>query len=139
MKSNALDNAFRTTLLYIDDYSDRVLVGRFSNSYYEDGTSFKSTIDFLMKMEAMLEEMRWPQAFSIRRTFQTVEEKITFDSSGNNIKEGALATFSLRVLFRQNASWQGSIYWHEKKQEESFRSVLELLTLIDSALIQEKE
>ncbi|MBP3332948.1 MAG: hypothetical protein J6M35_02775 [Clostridia bacterium] len=49
-------------------------------------------------------------------------------------KEGALATFSLKILFRQNASWQGSIYWHDGRQEERFRSVLDLLLLIDSAL-----
>jgi len=40
----------------------------------------------------------------------------------------------VKVLFRQNASWQGSIAWLEGKREESFRSVLELLLLIDSAV-----
>lgn len=34
---------------------------------------------------------------------------------------------SLRVLFRQNTSWHGSVAWVEGKCEESFRSVLELL------------
>ena len=47
---------------------------------------------------------------------------------------GALATFRLRVLFRQNTSWQGLLTWVETKEEESFRSVLELVNLFDSAL-----
>ena len=53
-------------------------------------------------------------------------------------KNGKVATFFIRVLFRQNASWQGSVFWHEGKQEERFRSVLELLLLINSALSLEK-
>lgn len=52
--------------------------------------------------------------------------------------EGKRATFALRVLFRQNASWQGSVTWLEGGQEESFRSVLELLMLMNSALTEEE-
>ena len=45
-----------------------------------------------------------------------------------------LATFQLSVLFRQNASWQGSLTWLERAEEARFRSVLELVGLLDSAL-----
>ena len=38
------------------------------------------------------------------------------------------------MIFRQNASWQGSVTWLDKGREESFRSVLELLLLMDSAI-----
>jgi hypothetical protein len=55
-----------------------------------------------------------------------------------NVKEGKLATFSMRLLFRQNASWQGSVYWHEGKSDENFRSALELLFLMDSAISTKK-
>ena len=41
---------------------------------------------------------------------------------------------SVRILFRQNASWQGSVLWREGGQEERFRSALELVLLMDSAL-----
>ena len=47
---------------------------------------------------------------------------------------GKLATFYVRILFRQNASWQGSVAWLEGGSEQRFRSVLELLLLLDSAL-----
>lgn len=40
----------------------------------------------------------------------------------------------MRILFRQNASWQGSVLWREGGQEERFRSALELVLLMDSAL-----
>ena len=35
---------------------------------------------------------------------------------------------------RQNATWQGSISWTEKGVTKHFRSALELLKLIDSAI-----
>ena len=53
-------------------------------------------------------------------------------------QRGEAATFALRILFRQNASWQGSITWLEGEAEQSFRSVLELILLMDSALRGER-
>jgi hypothetical protein len=84
-------------------------------------------------MESIIEKMNWPQSFSSIRSFKNTEEK-ELSISTESIKGGLLATFYLRVLFRQNSSWQGSIFWQEKEKGESFRSVLELLTLMDSAL-----
>ncbi|MCI9263720.1 MAG: hypothetical protein HFF06_04025 [Oscillospiraceae bacterium] len=49
-------------------------------------------------------------------------------------RTGELATFDIRILFRQNSSWQGSVLWQEGDREESFRSVLELVLLMDSAM-----
>ena len=50
------------------------------------------------------------------------------------IKSGDKATFVVHVCYRQNASWQGTVTWLEQNREESFRSALELLLLMDSAL-----
>jgi len=52
----------------------------------------------------------------------------------NTLQKGKAATFALQILFRQNVSWQGFLIWTEGKREESFRSVLELLFLIDSVM-----
>ncbi len=127
------DNTFRTTLICIDLYEDKIPKGRLYNAYFENGIEFNGTIDLLQNMERLLEQIKIPQGFTTRRTFRTNEDwqqQFTEES----IKRGKRATFSLRLLFRQNASWQGTIEWHEGKSEETFRSVLELLLLIDSAL-----
>ena len=50
---------------------------------------------------------------------------------------GDNATFIVHVRYRQNATWQGDILWAEKKKKLYFRSALELLKLIDSALDEE--
>lgn len=41
--------------------------------------------------------------------------------------------------FGKMPSWQGSVTWLEGGQEESFRSVLELLMLMNSALSEEEK
>lgn len=38
----------------------------------------------------------------------------------------ARTRFYIRVLFRQNATWQGSVEWPEGRRRVNFRSALEL-------------
>jgi hypothetical protein len=49
-------------------------------------------------------------------------------------KHGDLGTFIVRVQHRQNSSWQGRITWMEKDKTISFRSVWEMVKLIENAL-----
>ena len=55
-------------------------------------------------------------------------------------RRGRYATFLVAVRYNENAIWQGDLYWVEKRQEKKFKSVLELLILIDNILFtKEKE
>lgn len=126
---------YRTTFVCIDSYEHGVLQGRFYNPYTSNGQSFESLSDFLLKTEQVLDEMEFPKAFTTTRTFTTPPKKPP-RSPDSHCRTGELATFALRILFRQNASWQGSVTWLENKQEQSFRSVLELVFLFDNALTQ---
>ena len=47
-----------------------------------------------------------------------------------------IATFIVKVIFRQGASWQGMLTWIEGEKEVSFRSALEMIKLMDGALPQ---
>lgn len=54
------------------------------------------------------------------------------------MKSGANAgTFVLKILNRQNSTWQGTVTWVEENKTQNFRSALELLKLIDGALDEE--
>ena len=134
MKNSAYNELFNTTLLCIDSYDNKIMKGRAYNPAFEGGIVFNSTMELLTRMEKMLDETQQPQSFSDKRTFWTVEAKPEVEHSDNTNKTGKLATFALRIVFRQNSSWQGTIVWYNAKKEERFRSVLELLLLIDSAL-----
>ena len=45
--------------------------------------------------------------------------------------------FVVTVRSQENHTWQGTVSWVEGKRKENFRSVLELLKLIDSAVTTE--
>ena len=49
-------------------------------------------------------------------------------------EECAIATFQIQVLFREHCTWQGRLVWKDTNQEASFRSVLELMQLLDDIL-----
>jgi len=56
---------------------------------------------------------------------------------GNRVMKGRNGqTYVVEIKCRQNHTWQGTIQWVEGKQTISFRSVLELLKLLDSAGVQ---
>jgi len=123
----------RKITVCIDDYNDGVLRGRFYNACYEI-SSFESLSQFLVKMEAVLEESQTPQAYTVHRTFSAMLLPDDERMPPLQQRKGAKATFELQVLFRQHSSWQGIVVWKDRKAEQSFRSVLELVFLLDSAL-----
>lgn len=43
-------------------------------------------------------------------------------------------TFVVRVDYCENYTWQGEVHWVDKGEKKRFRSALELLQLIESAL-----
>ena len=49
-------------------------------------------------------------------------------------KHGDIGTFIVRVQHRQNSSWQGRITWMEEDKTIQFRSVWEMIKLIESAV-----
>ena len=48
-------------------------------------------------------------------------------------------TFVVQILDTQNLTWQGTVTWLDSKNKESFRSLLELVRLIDSAISPEQQ
>lgn len=42
-------------------------------------------------------------------------------------------TFVIKIQYCRDASWQGTIQWLEAKQEQKFRSALELIMLMEES------
>jgi len=56
------------------------------------------------------------------------------------VKSGSNAgTFIVKIVNRQNSTWQGSVTWVEEQKTQNFRSALELLKLIDGVLDEDLE
>ena len=123
----------RKTILCIDSYQDGILQGRFYGPDREM-QSFRSLSQFLVMMEQMLEQSNEPQSDTNHRSFSAVLPPSAAGIHRDSSRRGLRATYELQILFRQHTSWQGVLRWRDQKIEHSFRSVLELVMLMDSAL-----
>ena len=136
----AWGNAYRTTVICIDSYENEVPVGRIYNPYTSRGKPFHSLTQLLLEVDDLLDSMKHPQSFTTVRTFSPIQKLDTGPPEDElREQEGDLATFAVKILFRQNASWQGTVTWTDTGQEETFRSALELIFLMNSALSQANE
>ena len=103
---------------------------------------FENEYQMIRHMERLFENISYPQASTKDRLFierkdAALEEAVrVMDPNEITNKGGEKGTFIVHVQYRQNATWQGEVVWAEKKITKSFRSALELLKLIDSALEQ---
>ena len=134
MLQTAWSDENRKLTVCVDSYEDGVLKGYILNAYQRIAV-FESLVQFLLEMEAILEDQQMPQSYtSLRRFFDLLPEGEGNAASFVSVRKGIKATFELQILFRQHSSWQGVVIWRERKIEQPFRSVLELVLLMDSAL-----
>ena len=86
----------------------------------------------------MLNFLNEPQSDTLHRSFAALLLPPGEGILWNSVRRGSRATFELQILFRQHTSWQGVLFWKEQHREQSFRSVLELILLMDSALREQE-
>ena len=122
MPDFGVQHSYKFFTVCIDDYQADVPVGTLHHSSLPRGEGFLSLSQLIFKIQQILDSL---PNFS----------PPTSDPPVSPIPpEGKCATFLIRVLFQENASWQGSILWLEGRRDSSFRSVLELSLLMHSAL-----
>lgn len=107
-------------------YEDFVMSGDISHPSVEHRQSFSSEFDIKELIGSMLN----PLPCEEERGSIVIPRSVAF-VAGNH----SPATFVVRVLFRRNATWQGMICWKEKRAQVSFRSFLEMLLLMQEAMI----
>ena len=129
----------------VDGYKNKSISGSFINNHYGDEVKFNSTFEMLSDMENIMNITGSPKKYEKDRSFFVDDDKngndndndpsklLKLNSFNEYDKKGELATFYIKIRFRQNSSWQGNITWREGGKTEDFRSVFELLKIIDSA------
>lgn len=135
MNEQACGEQYKVSKICIDGYKDCVLEGRIYqyNSDFNEGICFHSTIEFLKHMEQIMEQSHYPN-YQGYRAFQQTKKMKVIKPLPEAKERGKKGTFIVKLLFRQHTSWQGTVRWCEGEQEISFRSGLELLFLMDSAV-----
>lgn len=133
--SKASGETYRSIRLCVDSYQHGELKGRYYNLGLAGGSrKFESLAQFLVSAENLFDSINFPQAFAAKRSFAPSSDVASGEYAASESRTGGQGTFIIRLLFRQHTSWQGSVTWLEGGGEQTFRSVLELILLMDSAL-----
>ena len=115
--------------------------GRFYDRFSAEAEIFTDLDSLLIRLDRLMDRINYPQSSTQNRCFFDTEKKIetkgvermrTTDDILSQV--GDKATFVVNIQYRQNATWQGKVFWAETGKSRNFRSALELLKLIDGAL-----
>lgn len=127
----------------IDSENKGEYVGRIWHQYAEDPLFFHGVMEMLWLIEDLLDQWDFPQRSMESRVFikkktESCKKKergeFCVDESRIKNKNGDQGTFIVHVRYRQNATWQGEVIWADQNKRQNFRSALELIKLMDSAL-----
>ena len=121
-------------VIHVDLCENGILSGRIHYPFDGETDNFSGLMNLILKIEQKLDEENSPQAFHTIRTFHPHQHLWIGTETTQSSYSGKIATFNLNILFRRNASWQGSLTWVEKSQTQHYRSVLELIALLGSVL-----
>ncbi len=133
-------------VLCVDEINQMGCSGRFYHSYQEEAVSFESLGEMLFRMEAFFDSLNFPRRGNTDRSFtephtvnagrQKERERIMADREVLDHK-GRQETFIVRVQHRQNNTWQGRITWADKDKTLTFRSIWEMVHLMENALYED--
>lgn len=132
----------------IDRLAGRRVTGRLYHRYSEEAIPFLTGEQIVYRMEELFDRLRFPRAATSERTFggekwtnapAPAMEECVMDNKELLSKHGDLGTFIIRVWHRQNSSWQGAVTWMEKDKTVQFRSVWEMVKLIERAMDEGRE
>lgn len=142
-----LSEEFKVSVICIDKFHYDI-EGRIYSDILENQISFYGVVELLLSMERLMDMLQYPQRGTEIRSFSEKKENIKLIKRErlkamekieilNN--QGNKATFLIKINYRQNSSWQGSLTWVEKEKTQYFRSALELIKLIDSTAQNNEE
>lgn len=137
-------------LICIDDVIDGDMTGRLYNMFMPEPVGFASVFGFVGVLDKFFDDMDFPRSYYEDRVFKPKPKPATSKKIEKEVQQympedifvneqGKKATFVVQVQFRQNATWQGTITWADEKRTQRFRSTLEMIKLMDDALMEESK
>ena len=129
-------------VLCVNDSNGGDLCGEFWHAYSAEAVPFRGIGQMTMRMEALYDYLRFPFPGTNSRSFGEEKPPQRFEHERSKVmtddellsRHGDIGTFIVRVQHRQNSSWQGRITWMEEDKTVQFRSVWEMIKLIESAV-----
>ena len=110
-----------------------VLSGRIYHCYAEEPLKFHGIMEMLLTIDALCQKLDTPLAEPERRTLgRSMKEQYGSPACYHSFKEFVSTekdrfAFFLKIRYRRNVSWQGSVHFSGEARSYKFRSVLELI------------
>ena len=123
----------RVCVIKVYSYENQNPCGVVENPSFDVPQAFGSLTELLLLMESVFDSIGNPQRSMESRGIPGQLRAMPVTANRSWAGEPA-ATFTVDVMFRHNASWQGSFVWAEKKRDTTFRSALEFIAILDGAL-----
>ena len=147
MTTTKIDHRNGVLRICVDHLEGSRAGGQVFSQRLTEPLAFSDLGGLLLQLEALLERQNFPQASQRMRSFtkEPPEHPAGLLPQGAMPEEtvegarGEKATFVLRILTRQNATWQGVLEWLEGEQRNNFSSDLEFLKLLERDLRQIEE
>jgi len=141
--NSLIPHDIKTILIKVYSYENQNLYGTLKNSILGKVKHFENLTQMLSQVEQLLKASESNEAFSnhklrLRSAMQRIEpdELISrSDGKAGTVRKEPIATFEVKVIFQQSATWQGAIIWSDRNIEQHYRSVLEMITLMNGALM----
>ena len=121
----------RTCQVAVNSYDSGLLEGSVQNAFINHLEEFKGTIGLADAMVHLFEVGIGRSASGIAPGECKI---ISEETWGTYRKGGRKATFVIKILYREHSTWQGVICWRETGEKQAFRSFLEMIILMASAL-----
>lgn len=134
-------------VLCVNQHDRGTIAGELYHGYSAEGISFKGFEQIIRTAEDLFNALGFPymgtsdrdihgQAHSCRK-----KEGMTRVLKDEELLErhGELGTFVIRVQHRQHSSWQGRVTHLDSNKTVYFRSVLELIKIVDGTLDEEEQ
>ena len=135
-----ISNTYIFVLHYKKPESNGV-IGAFRHLYMDEWISYTNTSNLIYQSELLLQQIKIPQATTCcRKTWGKNSSKqqtiISFPILEKPIWVNSLpgkVSYMIHIRYRHNSSWQGEIRWLEQNKTMFFRSVLELIMLLENS------
>lgn len=141
-KSQCYIGALNGVVLCVDRRREGRISGRFYHGYSNEAVPFVNAEQMLFEMEKFFDDIKFPHPAMDNRLFTEKKQESVIKQERVRIvsddellsRHGDFGTFIIRVQHRQNSSWQGSITWTDQNRTTNFRSIWEMVKLIESAV-----
>ena len=119
------------------NHSDAGLCGQLHHHSIPKPIVFSGIEQLVKYADYIMKQPGFPESTVTYRKFSNGEAEMKDKPTELVTDYKGKATFVISVLYCQNATWQGTVKWVEGEKEEKFRSLLELIKLMDGIIEEE--